>query len=443
MKRSPGVVLRCVLFILAVVRCHAADETVPHDLTLRQCIQIALVHNPQLRRASELFLTAEGRSIELHAILYPTVNAQGLSTPLTFYVQIQETFYSRATLPQLRLSRLTHEQAFLNYRQTVADVVFQVRQAFTNELGAREQARLSRQLIDSRDAAVETAQQLFSAGHLRKSDVLPLQVLASLARQDESLATLGEQQGTLALSQIMGVDLPDDVQLQGEIEDNGPAQFDVAALTAQALHDRQDLQLLENARLSSTQQIEIDLKDAYPTAGFESDSALQPPSPSFIPSNTGSYDLERNYDEPETQRESGDTQLPLSLYVNWQIFDGGRLAGVKVSDRAQIASQQVAVDALRRAIPGEVAEAVATIETARATLRLLHDQPAPAAVERDADTDYQAGRVRLLDKVNLQSDIVRQRQLRLASQIRLGLALATLDHALGRDLETPRTAPVP
>ena len=114
-----------------------------------------------------------------------------------------------------------------------------------------------------------------------------------------------------------------------------------------------------------------------------------------------------------------------------------------MSDRAQIATQQVAIDALRRAIPGEIAGAVAAIETERATLRLLHDQPAPAAVEKDADTDYQAGRVRLLDKVNLESDIVRQRQLRLASQIRLSLALATLDHALGRGLSLPRSAPAP
>ncbi len=54
-----------------------------------------------------------------------------------------------------------------------------------------------------------------------------------------------------------------------------------------------------------------------------------------------------------------------------------------------------------------------------------------------------AGRVRLLDKVNLESDIMQQRQLRLASQIRLSLALAALDHALGRGLAAPRRATKP
>jgi outer membrane protein TolC len=342
MKRPLGFLL---VFLLAALGARAA--AVPKTLTLRQCLALALEHNPDLRIASTQFLAAEGRAVQLHAILYPTVDAQALSTPLIFYVQIQETFYSRATLPQLRLSRLTHEQAFLNYRQTLIDVAFQVRQAFTTALGAQEQVALDRDLIASRQSAYKTAQDLFTAGHLQRGNVLPIQVLAQLARQSETLATLTEQQGVLALAQVIGVDLPDTVKLVGNLDDHGPAQLDVGALSAQALHDRQDLQLLENARLSAEQQIQIDLKNAWPTVGFESDSAIQPPS--FLPDGASGYDLERNYDEPETQRVAGDTQLPLSLYLNWTIFDGGNLIGVKRAEKAQIATQEVAIDALKRA----------------------------------------------------------------------------------------------
>jgi len=429
---------------LALLVCGSdarAASPVPRKLNLRQCLQLALDHNPELRTASEQFLSAEGRAIKLHAILYPTVDAQGLSTPLTFYVQIQQTFYNRATVPQLRLSRLTREQAFLNYRQALVDVLFQVRQAFTVELGAWKKAELNRQLVEGRDAAVKTAQQLFDAGRVQRSDLLQLQVLANLGRQNETLADLARKQGAIALQTVLGVELPDSVEFEGDLDpDAGPAELDAGKLSAQALRDRQDLKLLENARLSATQQIEIDLKNAYPIAGFESDSAIQPHS--FLPGSV-SYDLNRNFDEPQTQRQSGNTQLPLSLYVNWLISDGGALAGVKASEQAQIASQTVAIDSLRRSIPGEVASAVAAILSERATLRGLGAQPAPADVRRDADTDYQAGRVRLLDKVNLETDIVRQQQLRLESRIRLHLALAALDHALGRGLEAPRSASSP
>jgi outer membrane protein TolC len=430
--------LGCLLVLLLAAAGVRADA-VPHTLTLRQCLALALDHNPELRTASTAFLSAEGRDIQLHAILYPSLNAQALSTPLVFYVQIQQTFYSRATLPQLRLSRLTHEQAFLNYRQALVDVAFQVRQAFTTALGAQETAALGRELIAKRQAADKAGQDLFNAGHLQHSDVLPLQVLENLAEQNETLEVLAEQQGVLALAQAIGIDLPDTVQLEGSLEDYGPARLDVGALSAQALRDRQDLQLLENAKLSADQQIQIDLKNAWPTAGFESDSAIQPPS--YINGGAGAYDLERNYSEPETQRMAGNTQLPVSLYLNWTLFDGGNLIGVKRADKAQIASQEVAIDALKRSIPGEIASAVTSIESERATLQLLGNQMPAPDIEKDANVDYDAGRVRLLDKVNLETDIVRQRQLRLASQIRLSLALAALDHALGRGLEAPRSAP--
>jgi len=436
MKKPLGCLL---IFLLAALGARA--EAVPRTLTLRQSLALALEHNPELRAASTAFLGAEGRDIQLHAILYPTINTQALSTPLIFYVQIQQTFYSRATMPQLRLSRLTHEQVFLNYRQALVDVAFQVRQAFTLALGAQQTAELARELIAKRQTAYKTSQDLFNAGHLQRSDVLPLQVLANLAEQNETLDVLNEQNSVLALAQAIGIDLPDTVKLEGSLDDHGPARLDADSLNAQALRDRQDLQLLQNAKLSADQQIQIDLKNAWPTVGFESNSAIQPPN--VINGGAASYDLERNYDEPETQRIAGDTQLPISLYMDWMIFDGGYLAGVKQADKAQIASQEVAIDALKRAIPGEIASAVASIESERATLQLLGDQTPTPTVEKDAGVDYDAGRVRLLDKVNLETDIVRQRQLRLASQIRLSLALAALDHALGRGLEAPRSAPAP
>ena len=430
------IALACLVLLLPAAPELRAGP-VPPTLDLHQCLALALEHSPALRTAATQFLSAEGRAVQLHAILYPTVNTQAISTPLVFYVQIQETFYSAATFPQLRLSRLTREQAFLNYRQTLVDLFFQVRQAFTTALGAADAAAIDRSLVETRQAAVKSGEDLFAAGLLQRSDTAPIQVLASLGQQNLAVAELTRQQDVLALAQLLGVDLPDGEQLRGSLDDHGPAQLDLATLGAQALQNRTDLQLLENVRLSSGQQIRIDLKNLYPQVGFESDSAIQPPS--FLPGGAQSFDLERNFSEPETQRQNGNTQLPLSVYFNWTVFDGGNLIGIRKADQSQLMTQQEAVDALRRSIPGEIASAVSVIQAERATLRLLGDQPPAADVEKEATVDYQSGRVRLLDKVNLETDIVAQRQLRLASQIRLSLALAALDHALGRGFEAPRS----
>ncbi len=95
------VALLALLLSAAAVR--AAE---PPSLTLRQCLQTALDHNPQISLASLQFLDTEGKVLRLHAILYPTLNAQALTAPTVLYVQVNQVFYSRATFPQLRLSRL-------------------------------------------------------------------------------------------------------------------------------------------------------------------------------------------------------------------------------------------------------------------------------------------------------------------------------------------------
>jgi outer membrane protein TolC len=407
------------------------------DVTLADCLRIAIEHNAQIRTASVQSLAAEGTAIKLHAILYPTANAQALSAPTTFYLQINQVFYSRATFPQLRLSRLVREQAVINYRQTVSDVLFQVRQNFYTALGARRNLDLLQNYASSQSRQLASAQQLYQAGKLEKSAVLGVQVSGNLIAQNQNNARLSVSQTLLALDNLLGEELPANAHLVGDLTAKVPARLDPDALTDEALRDRPDLQLLESLRLSQDQQILVDLKNAFPTVGFESNSAFQ--APGF--GATSNFDLERNYDEPEVERQEGNAQLPLSLYFNWTIFDGGNLAGVRMSDQAQLETQDIAIAALKHSIPGEIAADVAAIRHEQATLDALEAEDAPGEIQHSAQLDFEAGRIRQLDLVNFNADILSQQQARLASEIRLNLAVAALDHALGHGLLTRVEAP--
>ena len=326
-----------------------ASGSAPPSLTLRDCLEMALVHNPELRTASQQFLSAEGQSIRLHAILYPSVNSQAITTPLTFYVQVNETFYSRATLPQIRLSRLTREQAFLNYRQALVDVLFQVRQAFTTELGARAQTALGKELVAKRQAALKAGQQLFEAGRLHRSDILPLQVLSGLAQQGNTLALLTEQQGTLSLQLAVGTELPANAQLVGNLDDTAPDDLNTRQADGRRFAEPHGSQAAGECKIVGRPA--------------NRDRSQKTPTPSWASPRTRPFSRPRSYparvpmilNAITTSRKpsalAGNTQLPLSLYVTWLIFDGGNLAGIKAGDKAQIASQQVAIDALRKVHP--------------------------------------------------------------------------------------------
>jgi outer membrane protein TolC len=141
------------------------------------------------------------------------------------------------------------------------------------------------------------------------------------------------------------------------------------------------------------------------------------------------------------ERQAGNSQLPFSLYVSWLVLDGGNRTGIHASDQARLETQQIAIDSLRRSIPGEIAAAVSAIKAEQATLQNLDAETSPADLQHSAEVDYNAGLIRQLDLVNLESELLAVKQAHLASQVRLSLAVAALDHALGRGLQVKTTSP--
>jgi len=409
----------------------------PTTYSLNDCLKIAVDHNPDLRVASTQFLKAKGQVIQLHAILYPTLQAQGLTTPLEFFVQFNQVLYNHATFPQLRLSRLTTEQAVINYRQVLDDIVFQVRQAFTNVLAARDQAEIYRKFSEEKFKAVTSAHLLYDAGQIQKSVVTNIQVQADVSKVTLANDELSYTQAKLVLENLLGQSLPDSAHFTGDYSTNVPADLDTGALIGVALRDREDLKLLQSQRLSSDQQIQIDMQNAYPIVGISSNSTIQPPALAFA----SAFNAEANYNEPSTVVAAGQTQLPLSFYATWIFFDGGLLRGKKMSDKAVIASQDVALTQLKQSITGEVSGAVSRILTQRKSLKAMDDQPNPDELRRLAEASYQAGELRQLDKVNLENDILNQELLHLTSQYQLSLAAAALDHALGHGLKIIQSDP--
>jgi len=404
--------------------------------SLNRCLQIAAEHNPDIRLAGVQFVAAKGKVIELRAILYPQVDVQALTTPMDIYVQINQVIYSEATFPQLRLGHLTEDQAVINYRQTLNDVVFQVRQAFAAVLAASERVDILSKFSEGKVASIKSAQQLFDAGQVQKSVITNIQVQADLSKRDLANAELAYTQAKLLLENILGQALPSSARFVGDFSTKLPENLDAGKLIGVALNDREDLKLLESLKMSDEQKIKIDMKNAYPIVGFSSNSTIQPPATAF----SNDFNAEANFNEPQTAVGAGQTQLPLSLYATWILFDGGNLRGVKESDKAKIATREIAISALKQSIPGEVAGAVSRINAQRGSLQAIAEQPKPDELRKLSEADYKAGNIRQLDKVNLENDILTQQMLQLNSQYELSLAAAALDHALGHGLKIIQSA---
>jgi outer membrane protein TolC len=415
----------------------ADPSSTPPSYTLNDCLKIAIDHNQDMRTASEQFIAAKGTVMQLRSILYPTLDAQAYTTPFTFYVQFQQLIYTHATFPSIRLGRLTTDQAFINYRQTLVDTVFRVRQDFTNLLAARMQVDIVQKFADEKLNAVKVTQQLFDAGQVQKSVVANVQVQANLAQQAVANDKLAYTQAKLLLETDLGQKLPESAQFVGDFSVKLPENLDTGALINQALNDREDLKLLESQKLSEQQQILIDTENAYPFVGFSSNSTINPPELAFAKD----FNAEANYNQPSTIAAAGQTQLPLSLYATWTIYDGGLARGIKKTDQAVVATTEVAISQMKASIPGEVGGAVSRIETQRKSLQAMDAQPKPEELRKLSEAAFQAGELRQLDKVNLENDILSQEVLHLTAQYQLCLAAAALDHALGHGLKIVQSSP--
>jgi len=402
-------------------------STLPRKLTLMKCLEIAAQSNPALLQATTGFTDADGQSIRLHAILYPRVQAEALAVPPTIYIQVDQFLYNRAIEPQLELSRLTRDQAVLNYQQALIEVVFHVRQNFAIALAQQGVVDVLQRNLDHYQSMITSAQQLFDAGKIQQSELLHLQVRDNLALQQLETTRSSYHQALLQLEMLLGRKLGDVTQLEGALGEEAIPELDIKKLTAQALQNRPDLQMLESQKMAEGQKITISTQALYPTIGFSSNSAFSLPFPVGI----GGYDVNRNFDEIGAQRPNGDSQIPLSIYFVWTFFDGGRSWGLKQSGEAQIASQDEALTALKNSIPGAIEQAVDTLQNAERSLKALAAAPTAEQLRANADLDFNSGRIHLLDKSLIEDSILQQEEGNLNARLRVSLTMAALDHALG------------
>jgi outer membrane protein TolC len=415
------------------VEIHASVQS--QKLTLRHCLEIAAQSNPDLLQASTGFTDAEGQAIKLHAILYPRMQVAALAVPPTIYVQVDQFLYNHAIGPQIELSRLTRDQAVLNYQQTLIEIVFRIRQDFALALAQQGTVDALQRNLDHYQDMITSAQQLFDAGKIQQGELLQLRVRSNLARQRLETAHSTYHQALLQLEMLLGQKLGDATQLQGFLGEDAIPELNIKKLTLQALQNRPDLQVLASQKMTQGQKIALSTQAFYPTLSIGSNSAFALP----FPVGTGGYDINRNFDEIAAQRPNGNSQIPLSIYFFWTFFDGGKSWGLKQSGEAQLTSQEEALSALKNAIPGEIEEAVDTLQNAEDSLKALAAAPTAEQLRTNADLDFNAGRIHLLDKSLIEDSILQQEQADLDARLKVSLTAAALDHVLGHVVQFAST----
>jgi outer membrane protein TolC len=125
----------------------------------------------------------------------------------------------------------------------------------------------------------------------------------------------------------------------------------------------------------------------------------------------------------------------VTLDASWLLWDGGLRSGRRAQAQAEADMARVATDSTRLAIAQEVADAVRDVGVAAERLRLAEQQCSFAnEAAASAKRTYEAGVTGSFDVLDANDRLYQADIARADARGRLGIARASLDKALGRDV---------
>ena len=397
-------------------------------LTLREAIGLALREQPQVALAASAASAAAGRTRQAISAYLPSISVSSQYTRTgpgpsgvgavggrfvvggyTTSFTTQQLLYDFGKTPaQIAQARDQQESARQAFAQTRQDVVNQVKQAYYTLLQNQRLVAVQQQNVADQQAHLELAQARFKAGLAPRADV----VRADTAVADAVL-NLASAQNTAAISRVtlnltMGVDVRSPTRPE-ETEEPLPTLPDPAALVAQALTDRPDVQ-----------QARADVEAAQ--------QALHQARVGNLPSlvTNANYGL-RGTSFPPTQNS-----WAVGLGLQWAFLDWGLTAGRVQEAEGNLHSARARLRQAQQTASSDVVQAYLNVQTADEKVTASKAGVANAEEGlRVATGRYQAGVAAYIEVIDAETALLTARTNQVNAQYGLSTARAALTRALG------------
>jgi outer membrane protein TolC len=303
-------------------------------LTLEQCLQKGVEHNPSLQ-ASRFKTDAAGRDVKsARADFLPALSSSFSANRIdsayakgpteTDYID-QEIHSANIKLTQILYagSRIvnTHEKAQLVELATQAEtqlvqleLAYNIETTFYKVMKAKQDVIVSSEAVERLRASVQAAEAFYRKELVPYVDVLKARVDLADADNQLSIAKNNENRQRVALFSLMNLPLDPETDFVGEdaviIGERPP--FDVCFDAA--VEHRPDLKTLEYQRQAADKQAAVALGKYLPVVRVEA----------------GYYDQDNDYlnlgntGYSTYDRDQTNQYWAVGLTVSWDLFDGGR-----------------------------------------------------------------------------------------------------------------------
>ena len=437
--------LSLVLFGGILGAALAAPEPAPTGpLDLDRAIATVLSRYPSLAAAQAAVDSARGRVEQSRSAERPQISAEAAYSYLSFrphvdfvlpsgtssfYETIQNSYTANLKVRQLltdfgrtdalialaRAGEMSAKDAFESARSQLG---YQTIQAFYGVILLRASTAVVDEEIGSLTEAMRISEKKYHGGTATKFDLLTTQVRLAAARNRRTDTSAAREKQETMLRQLLGLAPAEPLVLVGDFGPP-PATPDLSETLAAGLRNRPEMHLARDAERSSELALDAANRENRPVLAAQASGGVQDAQLPELYSNRG--------------------YVAAGLSVSVPIFTGQRIAGERISARADLRAAQARASELNLTITTDVADAFSDLKAAQA--RLANSEPLVDQAREAlglAKSRYTNGVITNFELLDAQSSIRGAELARLQARYDCALARQAVARAAG---QPPTAAP--
>jgi TolC family type I secretion outer membrane protein len=438
-----NMIIRASVTLLLITAIAAGPAYAGTGLTLRDCIDKALMYHPALRSAQESLNAGKGRVTQAASPYLPQVQAstgyaeshslggalgESVTKSYTTTLSVNQIIYDFGkTGGGLDAARSGVQSAASDADRVKQEVILNVKQAYYALLQASKLLTVAQQTLDQTEGHLRQAEAFFRAGSKPRFDVTRAEVDVNTARLGMINAKNDVRLRTIALYNAMGIDPRGDI----EIEDNlaqPPAVPSLDQIQTEALNNRPEMQKAAADIQAAQARVRTAESNYLPTL-----------------SANGSYNWAHGTSEatlPISALGLGEFQSDIKnswnagVMLSMPLFEGGLTKGRVSEARANLRALEAQRDGLRQSILLEVNQSYADLDTAAARISVMEISRKKAKENLElAEGRYQAGVGPSLEVTDAQVAFIKAETDHVQALYDYQLSAARLMKALGRGEE--------
>ena len=258
------------------------------DMTLDNCIRLALGNNPQINAAFQDILASDARIKQVWSNYFPTItwqtgytklkqlqlsDALGRNLEFNYYllgqVSLQEMLYDfGVTQNQATIRKLDYEAYKKTFEATVKDVIYQTQDAYYNVLFAYEAKRVAQDTVDKYQLFYNQARAFYTTGMNPKVDVTIAETNLSSAKLKLIQAENAVNLAIAKLNNVMGVPYIERYDVLDRLQYK-PINLTFEQAIDTARDSRPELKLAEIRVEGTNQTVKLTKKSYFPTISLE------------------------------------------------------------------------------------------------------------------------------------------------------------------------------